>query len=61
MIGSRLYGIYGLVMLGALSFAQWTGYSFTSPGRHMSPRTLRENPGSYRSNYGWTPRWYGGK
>jgi hypothetical protein len=55
MVKNPFYGIYGLVMLGLMSLAQWSGFSLgsrsTAP-RLMVPRTVRENPGSLRPNYG---------
>ena len=50
-----MYAIYGLVTLVLMSLAQWSGFSLatrsTSP-RLIVPRTVRENPGSLRPNYG---------
>jgi hypothetical protein len=55
MVKNPFYGIYGLAMLALMSIAQWSGFSLatrsTSP-RLMVPRTVRENPGSLRPNYG---------
>ncbi|MGD0580867.1 MAG: hypothetical protein ABSC08_18300 [Bryobacteraceae bacterium] len=55
MVKNPFYGIYGLLMLVVMSAAQWSGVSLgsrsTSP-RLMVPRTVRENPGSLRPNYG---------
>ncbi|MGO9240530.1 MAG: hypothetical protein ACLQBJ_06935 [Bryobacteraceae bacterium] len=55
MVKNPLYGVYGLVMLGLMSMAQWSGFSLgprsMSP-RLIVPRTVRENPGSLRPNYG---------
>jgi len=60
-----MYAIYGLVTLVLMSLAQWSGFSLatrsTSP-RLMVPRTVRENPGSLRPNYGSGPHsGFGGK
>jgi hypothetical protein len=56
------YLYYGLVVLGLSGGAQWLGYS---PSRVTEvknvPKSVRENPGVYRSHYGWLPRWFGGK
>jgi hypothetical protein len=55
MVSNPMYAIYGLVTLVLMSLAQWSGFSLatrsTSP-RLMVPRTVRENPGSLRPNYG---------
>jgi hypothetical protein len=56
------YTIFGaLVLLGA-GAAQWLGLS-TTPVTQVKnvPKSVRENPGIYRSHYGWLPRWFGGK
>ncbi len=64
MVKNPLYGIYGLVMLGLMSIAQWSGFALgsrsTSP-RLIVPRTVRENPGSLRPNYGSGAHGFGGK
>ena len=55
MVKNPLYGIYGLVMLALMSMAQWSGFSLAARSathRMLGPRTLRENPGSLRPNYG---------
>lgn len=64
-----LYSVYGLVMLGMMSLAQWSGFSLHGPsgsGRHMFfapgiPRTIRENPGALRPNYHPSMPGFGGK
>jgi hypothetical protein len=65
MVSNPMYAIYGLVTLVLMSLAQWSGFSLatrsTSP-RLMVPRTVRENPGSLRPNYGSGPHsGFGGK
>jgi hypothetical protein len=56
------YPLYGFLLLGTLAAAQWYGLSFTSYSEVKNvPKTVRENPGVYRSHYGWLPRWFGGK
>jgi len=55
MVKNPLYGIYGLLMLVIMGAAQWSGFSLGSRAltpRLMVPRTVRENPGSLRPNYG---------
>jgi hypothetical protein len=51
-------------MLGLMSIAEWNGFSLAprsmSP-RLMVPRTVRENPGSLRPNYGSGAHGFGGK
>lgn len=52
MSGTRLYTIYGIGVLLLLGVAQWRGWSLTSTtsGR-TNPRSVRANPGAYRSPY----------
>jgi hypothetical protein len=57
-----LYSIYGLLVLGGLTAGQWMGVSPTSVSEVKNiPKSVRENPGVYRSHYAWLPRWFGGK
>lgn len=60
-----LYFLYGLTVLGLYGAAEWLGWgaSFARESR-TNPRTLRENPGSYRPHYyivGGSRRYRGGK
>lgn len=57
-----LYAGYGAILLALMSFAQWSGFSLSSVNEVKNiPKSVRENPGVYRSHYGWLPRWFGGK
>jgi hypothetical protein len=49
---ARLYTIWGVVVLVLLGAAQYRGWSptVTSKGK-TNPRSVRANPGSYRSPY----------
>lgn len=56
------YSLYGLVVLGAVTLGQWAGFSASSVNEVKNvPKSVRENPGVYRSHYSWLPRWFGGK
>lgn len=56
------YSLYGLVLLGAVTMGQWMGVSASSVNEVKNvPKSVRENPGVYRSHYSWLPRWFGGK
>lgn len=58
----KLYPIYGLIVLGLASAGQWMGLSGTSVNEVKNvPKSIRENPGVYRSHYAFLPRWFGGK
>lgn len=61
MIG-KMYLAYGLFVLGLLSAAEYWGWSFNSVSQRKDvPRSVRDNPGSYRSVYGGYPHYTGGK
>jgi hypothetical protein len=56
------YPLYGLIVLSAVTLGQWMGISPTSVNEVKNvPKSIRENPGVYRSHYSWLPRWFGGK
>jgi hypothetical protein len=57
-----LYTLYGAVLLGGVSVAQWLGLGGGSVTEVKNvPKSVRENPGVYRSHYAFLPRWFGGK
>ncbi len=57
-----IYTLYGIVMLGGLSLAQWAGLGTGSVNEVKNvPKSVRENPGVYRSHYSFLPRFFGGK
>jgi hypothetical protein len=57
-----LYMAYGVVLLGLLGAAQYTGWSFQKVNEVKNvPKTVRDNPGAYRSHYGGYYRYFGGK
>jgi hypothetical protein len=57
-----LYLMYGLTMLAVMSVAQFRGWSLSSLNQaRVAPRSVRDNPGAYRSTYGGYSRYTGGK
>ena len=53
---------YGVILLGLVSFAEYRGWSFLSVNQVKNvPKSVRDNPGAYRSHYGFYPRHIGGK
>lgn len=57
-----VYVLYGLFLLGLGGYAQYRGWSFLSVDEVRSvPRTVRDNPGAYRSHYAGYGRYFGGK
>ncbi len=49
---TRLYTLWGALVLLTLGFAQYRGWTFTSVNEsRTNPRSVRDNPGAYRSSY----------
>ena len=59
---TRVYAVFGSLVLGALVWAHFTGWSLASVDEVRDvPKSMRDNPGSYRSTYGGTRAYTGGK
>jgi hypothetical protein len=59
---SKIYAVFGALVLLALSGAQFVGWSPTSATEVKGvPNSIRENPGSYRSSYSGGHLYRGGK
>ena len=59
-----LYLLYGVLLLGWMGLAAYSGRPFVAAhGNEVKnvPKTVRDNPGAYRSHYGYYPRYVGGK
>ncbi|MGC4081301.1 MAG: hypothetical protein QM736_04090 [Vicinamibacterales bacterium] len=57
-----LYLLLGLAVLGAAGYADLRGYIAARPSTiNNIPRSIRQNPGAYRSLYNGSPRLFGGK
>jgi len=57
-----LYTAYGILLLGLVSAAEFSGWSLLKVNEVRNvPRTVRDNPGAYRSHYGGYYRYAGGK
>jgi len=57
-----LYLVYGLLVLGWVGWSEYRGLSLSRVTEVKDlPRSLRDNPGAYRSHYGVYPRYFGGK
>jgi len=59
---SRWYKWYALMVTAGCVWAQWTGW-WIMPVERLTgvPKSVRDNPGSYRSHYAGYRRYYGGK
>lgn len=60
-----VYFVFGLLVLGLYGAAEWQGWGVSGASEsRTNPRTLRDNPGSYRPHYfyvGGSRRYRGGK
>lgn len=58
----KLYLVYGFAVLGAAGFAQYRGMSLDRTNELKNvPKSVRDNPGSYRSVYAGYAHYTGGK
>jgi hypothetical protein len=58
----NLYVLYGMLVLGTLGMAEYRGWSLDSVDEVKNvPKSVRDNPGSYRSVYGYYHHYTGGK
>ena len=56
------YLIYGLVVVALAGLAEYRGWSLTPADELKNvPRSVRDNPGAYRSIYRSSPHYTGGK
>jgi hypothetical protein len=54
--GVRVFFLYGTIVLLLFGYAQYTGWSWTSVDElHDVPKSIRNNPGIYRSMYSRYP------
>jgi hypothetical protein len=61
-MGRLAYLILGVLALGTAGIADYRGWTLTRPTElHNVPKSIRDNPGSYRSIYSGSPRYFGGK
>jgi hypothetical protein len=61
-LNSLLFVIYGALLLGVTGVAEYRGWSFSSVNQQrVLPKSIRDNPGAYRSSYGGYSRYSGGK
>ena len=59
---SKLYLLYGFMVLGGIGTAQYRGWSMERINQIKNvPRSIRDNPGAYRSIYSSYHHYTGGK
>lgn len=57
-----LFSIYGLLVAGWVGYSQWSGWSIDRVNELKNvPKSIRDNPGAWRSHYGGYGRYSGGK
>jgi hypothetical protein len=57
-----LFLLYGLTLLGFAGWGEHRGWTFSRVSEHrVAPKTIRDNPGIYRSIYSGYGRYSGGK
>lgn len=62
MFRHPIFALWGLGLIGAASVASYTGFVFSSADRVSGvPKSVRDNPGAYRSIYSGYHRYSGGK
>jgi len=62
MFSHPLYLLYGIGLLGIASIGGMQGWLSTKPDVVKDvPKTVRDNPGAYRSHYAYYSRYTGGK
>ena len=62
MLRHPLFLLYGVALLGLAGFAEFSGWTPTRVNELRNvPKTIRDNPGAYRSTYGGYSRYIGGK
>lgn len=62
MIRAAIFTVLGLLIVGGATAADVRGWLGQRPSLVRNvPRSIRDNPGAYRSLYAGTPRYFGGK
>jgi len=61
-VNTPLFVIYGALLLTLTSVAEYRGWSWSNINQQrVLPKSIRDNPGAYRSSYGGYSRYIGGK
>jgi hypothetical protein len=58
---TKVYSVFGGLVLVALSWIHFTGWSPSDVTEKKTPPSVRDNPGSYRSAYGGARPYTGAK
>jgi hypothetical protein len=61
-LSTSFFVIYGALLLGLTGAAEYQGWSWSKVDQtKVLPKSIRDNPGAYRSSYGGYSRYIGGK
>lgn len=61
-MASRLYAVYGAVVIAMLGIAELRGWTMMPINEIKNvPKSMRDNPGAYRSHYMFYRGYTGGK
>jgi len=61
-MNNSLFLLYGVFLLGLTGVAEYRGWSLSRVNQQkVLPKSIRDNPGAYRSTYGGYSRYIGGK
>ena len=56
------YTLFGVLMLAGAGWLDYRGWGFGNVNQVKNvPKSVRDNPGAYRSHYGYYGRYMGGK
>jgi hypothetical protein len=62
LLNHPLFLLYGVLLIGGATVAQYRGWTTTKINEQkVLPKSIRDNPGAYRSTYGGYSRYIGGK
>lgn len=61
-MNTPLFAAYGVLLLALTGFGEYRGFSWDRVNQQrVLPKSIRDNPGAYRSSYGGYSRYIGGK
>ena len=62
MFKHPIFALYGLFLIGAATVSSYRGFTLSDVNTVTGvPKSIRDNPGAYRSIYSWYHRYSGGK
>ncbi|MBK5290790.1 MAG: hypothetical protein JJE04_03715 [Acidobacteriia bacterium] len=62
MLNHPIFMTFGLLVISMVGYTQYRGLGNISVNEVKAvPKSVRDNPGSYRSHYAGYPRYLGGK